>query len=216
MEVIPQVHQVRTHGSNIIVIAGEQLTLIDAGPVGSAGTLLQYLSRLGRSPQDIALIVLTHYHLDHSGGLAALRRLSGARVAVHEADAPYVRSGIIDPRLRLPFLSRIQPAVPVDIELKGGQRLEPLGGLEVIHTPGHTPGSISLYSPSRGLLIVGDALIHHRHRLTTPLWIINRDTAEARRSASKLSGFDCRAICFGHGKPVTEDAQARLAHSCTD
>ncbi|GAH19098.1 unnamed protein product [marine sediment metagenome] len=70
VEIIPNVYQITLRVTNIILIAEEELTLIDTGFRGSAPQIMSFIQRLGRSPEEITLIILTHNHLDHAGGLA--------------------------------------------------------------------------------------------------------------------------------------------------
>ena len=84
-----------------------------------------------------------------------------------------------------------------------------LGGLQVIATPGHTAGSISLYAPQRKLLFVADA-INKRHGLRLPFKTATTDISQAIASIEKMSQLDVETICFGHGRPITEDANGRL------
>ena len=98
----------------------------------------------------------------------------------------------------------------MDIQLEGGEVLPPLGGLEVIHVPGHTPGSVCLYSKQSRLLIVGDALDTAQPGHLLPARLGEHGPALAIQSAQKLAGLDFDTICFGHGPPLTRDADALL------
>ncbi len=73
-----------------------------------------------------------------------------------------------------------------------------LGGLEVVHTPGHTPGSVCLYARAHGILIVGDVLQVIRGALSLPSLVFSEDMALARRSIGRLAALDVRTICFAH------------------
>ena len=97
MEILADVHRVRVTGSSVFLLDGERLALIDAGPRGSARRILRYLRVLGRSPGELDLVILTHYHPDHAGGASELARLTGARVAAHVAEVPYLRGDVSMP-----------------------------------------------------------------------------------------------------------------------
>ncbi|MBM3157894.1 MAG: MBL fold metallo-hydrolase [Chloroflexi bacterium] len=85
--------------------------------------------------------------------------------------------------------------------VKDGDILPYLGGIQVIHTPGHTPGSISLYIPKNRMLFVGDTIVNNVNRLSRPLPLrSNRD--EAERSLKRLAELDMDIVCFGHGPPL--------------
>ena len=98
----------------------------------------------------------------------------------------------------------------VDIQLEDGKVLEPLGGLKVVHTPGHTPGSISLYSPKNKLLIVGDALVKSHNAPQLPHKMVSTNFAEAMNSIRKMAQLDFDILCFGHGRPLIGDARTKL------
>ncbi|MDY6906952.1 MAG: MBL fold metallo-hydrolase [Chloroflexota bacterium] len=212
MEIVPGVHQVGIGYVNCFLIVEEELALIDAATRGSSGHIVESIERLGRSPSELTLICLTHYHSDHVGAAAELKGLTGAKVAAHRADVPFING-------EAPFFKEARglkrallfppPPVEVDVVLEDGDELRPLGGLAVVHTPGHTPGSICLYSPSRRIVFVGDALNNWGGRLSPPMRLVSRDMAEARRSAQRLAELDFDTMCFGHGRTVTGNAQAK-------
>lgn len=220
MQVIPGVHQITLRCVNIILIVEEKLTLVDTGFRGSSSKIADFISRLGRSIEEVSLIIITHNHLDHVGGLPRLRRITSAKVAVHRADLSDSESGLPYPGylrklMQIPFIAVFRPLVyakpgDVDIQLAGGEILPPLGGLKVIPTPGHTPGSISLFSPQKKLLIVGDA-INNRHRdFRLPPKSISSDLSQAIDSIKRLAQLDFDTLCCGHGKPIVSRASARV------
>ena len=220
MEIVPQVHQLPIRMTNVFLLVEDRITLVDTGYWGSTQRIVNFVQRLGRSPTDIDLIVVTHHHYDHTGSLAELKALTGAKVAAHEDDAPFIRGepfapshpspkGLI-PRLEALALSIGHPkATEVEIPLVDGQELDPLGGIRVIHTPGHTPGSICLHSPQRRLLIVGDAL-NHRRRLAFPPRMYSMDMAQARQSVKRIAELEFDTLCFGHGQAIIEGAAAMV------
>jgi len=220
MQVIPGVHQITHRCVNIILIVEGKLTLIDTGFRGSASRIADYISRLGRSVEEVELIIITHNHLDHIGGLPALKKMTPARVAVHKDDLSEDESGLPYPgylrrMMKLPLVSLFRPLVyarpgDVDIQLAGGEVLPPLGGLEVIHTPGHTPGGISLFSAERKLLIVGD-MLNTRHRdIIPPAKMVSSDLPQAIEEVKRLAQLDFDTLCCGHGRPVVGGASARV------
>ena len=171
VQVVPGFYQMTFHASNVFVIVEESMTLIDTGFPATVPRIVEFVKSLHRKPADIKLIVLTHCHPDHAGGVRELKRLTGARVACHRADIsgagaplPYPRA--VQKTLELRPLAGLRSRLGITAggdrySAHGGEILEPLGGLKVIHTPGHTPGSICLLSPKHRLLIAGDTLVRH-------------------------------------------------------
>jgi len=220
VEIIPKVYQITYRSTNIILIAEEGLTLVDTGFRGSHPRIISFIRSLGRSVEDISLIIITHNHLDHVGGLIELKKLTRAKVAAHKADLNDSENQLPYPKiarklLHIPPFSILRPLIyakpgDIDIQLEGGEVLSPLGGLEVIHTPGHTPGSISLFSPQKKLLIVGDALNNRRQNLRLPPKFVSTDLTQAVDSVKRIAQLDFDILCFGHGKPLTRDASTRV------
>lgn len=214
-------HQITLRCVNIFLIVEEQLTLVDAGFRGSAPQIADYISSLGRSVKEVRLVIITHNHLDHVGGLPALKKMAPeAKVAVHRDDLSEDRNvmpypGYVSRLLKLPPVSLFRPLVclrpgDVDIKLTGGEVLPPLGGLKVMHTPGHTPGGISLYSPGKKLLVVGD-MLNSRHRdIIPPSKMLSTDYPQAIDSVKRLAQIDFDVLCCGHGRPIAGGASVRV------
>jgi glyoxylase-like metal-dependent hydrolase (beta-lactamase superfamily II) len=223
---MPDVHLMDgLRGCNVYLLTStEGLTLVDAGLAGDADRIVAQLQEAGHAPSELHTIVLTHGHGDHIGGAAALARRSGARILAHRDDVP-----IIERTQSLPFRSLVQRLMfafadrvlfrvspcPVDRPLDDGEVIEPLGGMHVIHTPGHTPGSISLYQPERRILFCGDALFNAnpvtgRPRLQLPSPSVSVDSAQARQSVRKLSELPVDVLCPGHGEPILDGAGEQI------
>jgi glyoxylase-like metal-dependent hydrolase (beta-lactamase superfamily II) len=219
-EVLPGLYQVRTRGSRAYLIVEDDITLIDTGNPGSGIRILAALKEIGRSPADIKTILITHYHLDHVGGLAELQEYIPARTGVHLAEAPHVESENPLPnpfthpliaRIVQPYLLRNDPgAARVDVHLDDGDELPALGGMRIVHAPGHTAGSISLHFPNRGVLLVGDAMQFKFGRLMLPSRLFTQDMAEAAASVRKLAGLDFETLCFSHFRPILIGADDRV------
>jgi glyoxylase-like metal-dependent hydrolase (beta-lactamase superfamily II) len=215
-EVLPDVFLLTIRTNNVLVIFEEKITLVDTGFKGSTDRITGFIESRGRSPRDIGLVILTHNHPDHTGGLKEIRNISNPRVAMHHDDILQTgEAGTADgrrqkpvPLLQKPFYS--SSLGKIDIRLSGGETLEPLGGLEVIHTPGHTPGSISLYSEKHRLMIAGDALRNRGGKLYLPPGLVSADSAQARESIKKIAGFEFEILCTGHGRPHFGDARSKV------
>jgi glyoxylase-like metal-dependent hydrolase (beta-lactamase superfamily II) len=211
VEIAPGVHAVRLFGSTAFAIVEDEITLIDAGLRGSSRLLRRYLQRLGRSTKDITRIICTHAHLDHIGGVRELVRPE-LEVYMHPADTERLQITWRD------LLARPGPAFvglvtrgPEDARpVEDGHTFPVLGGLRVIHTPGHTPGSICLYAERDRLLFVGDVLQVIRGKLSPPSHFFSHDLALARRSLERLCQHEVDTICFAHYPPWKNDAQSSL------
>ncbi|HNQ54114.1 MAG: MBL fold metallo-hydrolase [Methanothrix sp.] len=146
----------------VYMIYGREITLIDSGVASSAGIIPEYLRNTGRNPEEISLMILTHGHPDHIGAAQAIKEISGCSVAAHGADRVWIENP--DQQLKdrpVPgFYSLVKGSVRVDRILNEGDvlYLEPEMHLDVLHTPGHSPGSISLWMQEEGVLFSGDAI----------------------------------------------------------
>lgn len=201
-----------------LVDGGGELALIDAGMPRRAGRILGAVSSIGRRVEDVRNIVVTHYHADHIGSLAVVSGATRARVWAHPADAGVVRSGGPIPfgtaptaagkvlvKLFGPFTPRTVGAAPVHEEIADGQDIPVAGGMRVVHTPGHTPGHVSLLWAK--VLFVGDAA-GNIPRLGYA--IMDEDHAAAKASLAKLAALDFDVAVFGHGFAIKGKAVARM------
>jgi glyoxylase-like metal-dependent hydrolase (beta-lactamase superfamily II) len=207
-------------GSNVYLIdTGGELALVDTGFRGREHLIIQRIRRLGYSSSRISSIIITHHHTDHTGGLAGLVEVTGAKVIAHSADAPYIEGSMPQPgpsrpswlsRAARPFqyLLATRP-VRVDIEVADGDELPLAGGVRILHTPGHTPGSICILLKRNGVVFTGD-LLAQRFGLKWPSIPFTADVAQLRRSARKLAVYEFESACFGHGSPIKTNADRRV------
>jgi glyoxylase-like metal-dependent hydrolase (beta-lactamase superfamily II) len=144
------------------LIYGKQLCMVDSGIAPVKEIVFDYLRKTGHDPKGVRWILQTHSHGDHIGLSAEIKRISGCQVAAHGAEAGWIED--IDKQyLERPtptFRTYVQKGTKVDRVVKDGDVLDLGGGdsLKVIHTPGHSAGSISfIYSPD-GALFSGDAI----------------------------------------------------------
>lgn len=215
MEITPGVHMVPGIGwSRVYLIEGDRLALVDAGLPWDPRRVLDYIRLIGRRPDELAYILMTHSHPDHVSGAPFLSRLTGAVVAAHPADTrptaagePTVAYGpFASLGLPLPFLRRVAVGLP----LADGQVLPVADGLRVIHTPGHTPGSVCYLLESRGVLFSGDTLFSDGRRVSRSVPFPGSDRAAYRRSLARLSSLAFEVLCGGHGEPLVGGAADRL------
>jgi glyoxylase-like metal-dependent hydrolase (beta-lactamase superfamily II) len=213
MEIAPGVHAVRLLSGYVHLIAEPQMTLIDTGLIGSGRPVERYVRRISRSIDDLARIICTHAHPDHIG---AVRELAGDReveVLMHPADLEGLKVTLRDAvanrnrgQLIAYFTRHPGEATPVT----DGQELPILGGLQVIHTPGHTPGSVCLYAARHKLLFTGDALQVIRGKVTFASAIFSDDMPLARASVARMAALDVETIAFSHYPPWRDGANAVL------
>jgi glyoxylase-like metal-dependent hydrolase (beta-lactamase superfamily II) len=197
------------------------LFLIDTGTSSGAEKILAYLKQMGKDPSAISHIILTHADADHSGSAAELRRISKAKLAIHELDAPRISGkkklkevgGLGGPVFGLlGGLMKVERVEP-DIILKDG---DVIGPLNVVHTPGHTDGSICIYKPGTALF-VGDILrTDGSGGLKLASSFMSRDMQEVKKSVEKVSKLDFSMLLPGHGEPIVEKASEKLRKFVAD
>jgi hydroxyacylglutathione hydrolase len=208
-------------GANMFLLLDNSVTLVDTGLRGRSANILNEVRKLGYKPSDVAHIIITHHHADHTGSLAELKNVTGAKVMAHPADAPYIDGTLPQPGPARPkWLSKmlspcnnIWASTPAEVDrlLNDGDELPLLGGIKILHTPGHTPGSICLFIPQEKLVIVGD-LLTHRFRLSMPPGLFTVDPDQEVNSIKRLAGLDFNIIAFGHGSPILHEAHQAVTH----
>lgn len=146
----------------VYLIYGEKICIIDSGVASSEDFIFDYIRKTGRQPDEISLLILTHSHPDHIGSALAIKKASGCTVAAHAAEKAWIEDVDLQSRERpVPgFHSLVGGSVKVERILEDGDTLDLGDGfnLEVVHTPGHSAGSISLWVSKEGVLFSGDAI----------------------------------------------------------
>lgn len=200
---------------------GGELTLVDTLFEGDARLVLAAIRALGRSVTDLKRIALTHGHRSHLGGLAALKRASGAKVFAHAWEADIVGGDrraqpvTLLPQQSLKLLPfqiglwlnrpRHDPC-PVDETLEEG---DAFGPLQVLHAAGHSPGHLAFYWPERKFLIAGDAIATWPE-LCAGWTAFNLNKKQHAASLRRMAALEARIVGVGHGDPITEAAADRV------
>jgi glyoxylase-like metal-dependent hydrolase (beta-lactamase superfamily II) len=190
-----------------------ELSLIDCGYARSSTRIARAVADQGRSMADLARVICTHGHPDHAGGARELA-LAGIPVLIHPADGE--RLAITwRQMLRRPsrggLFAAMTPEPPQTVPIEDGDVLPLLGGLRVIHTPGHTPGSVCFFGARDRVLFVGDVLQRRFGRVSFASTLYSDDMAMARRAVQRLTSLDVEIVVFSHYPPLTEGAAETLA-----
>jgi glyoxylase-like metal-dependent hydrolase (beta-lactamase superfamily II) len=204
--------------NSYLVVEGDGVTIIDAGLPGYWKLLQAELDAIGKRLSDVHALILTHGDTDHIGFAARLARETGLAAHLHEADADRARLtvkkpnsgwGPVKPGALAGFLwyssrrggLRIKPATELQ-PMTDGQVLDVPGSPRIIHTPGHTPGSVAVHVPAVDALFLGDTMTT-RNVLTgvtgpkpAPFTL---DPDQAVSSLDRLAGVDATWVLPGHG-----------------
>jgi glyoxylase-like metal-dependent hydrolase (beta-lactamase superfamily II) len=196
--------------------------LVDTGLKGSAKKIIAMAEELFGPGTRPAAIVLTHGHADHAGGLAELLEIWNVPVYAHSLELPYL-TGLssyppADPTLTdgmMSLLSVFFPTAPINLgsKIKAIDMEEGIPELpewKIIHTPGHTPGHVSLFLPINSTLVAGDAFSTTKaesalysfssfKKLTGPPRYFTTDWEAAAQSVRRLAALEPRTVAAGHG-----------------
>ena len=202
-------------------LIGEKTVLIDCGPKDGRKTVENALAKIGVSPSDVSLIVITHGHSDHVAPLAALKELTGAPVLCHEKAAAALREGwgeaIVPRTAPARFIVRLSPGnseknrrpIETDIAVSEETDLSPFGiNAKIIPTPGHTAGSLSVLT-AEGDAFIGD-LIMHLIPGRPDLPLLATDVEAVKASLRKLLDLGARRFHMAHGRAVGRTGIERI------
>lgn len=206
------------------------IILIDCGYPNFISHLEEAASKYDIALDSLTKLIVTHHDMDHIGSLAALKRAyPHIDIIAHELEAPYIEGKKKSLRLEqaestlngLPeeakphaeqfirFLQSVEP-VPVDRTVSNNERLPWCSGIDIVHTPGHMPGHISLYLPANKTLIAGDVVVIERGKLNIANPQFTLDMGEAVRSVQRLLDYDIDQIICYHGGLFHGDVKQAL------
>lgn len=232
MEIAPGVHSIGATSAGLVkggyvhaylFERDDELTLVDTFWDDDAHVVLNYLWSIGRSPTELKHIALTHAHRSHLGGLAVLQGLSGAKVYAHREEAEIIAGRkrarpvnlrCVKPLVLYPFrilaLLDLPKHIPCEVTVVLDDGGNPhVGPLEVIYTPGHTPGHLAFYDREHDVLCAGDAVA------TWPTFSagwpgFNQDDDQYQKSLAMLVRMHPRYVGTGHGDPIENAGTTRL------
>ncbi|MFN2486085.1 MAG: MBL fold metallo-hydrolase [Acidimicrobiia bacterium] len=177
--------------SAYLVVRGSEAAVVDTGVTGSEGTIEAALGEVGLDWAAVGHVILTHHHPDHVGSLSAVMDAAAQATG-------YIGEGDMD-------------NVSGPRELMALAEGNQVFGLEVIETPGHTAGHISLFDSAASVLVAGDALNGGGSGVEGPNPQFSEDHEQALASVGKMAGFEYETLYFGHGDPVMSGASAQVA-----
>lgn len=187
-----------TRGSYAYLILGSEPVLVDTGFPGKSTAILEELRQLGMRPGDLAHIFLTHHDPDHIGNAKALKERTGALIWAPKEDVPYIQ-GEFRPRGVRRVIQRI---VRVDRPVvdRVYDPASTVSGIEVIPSPGHTPGHTCLRVGD--VLLAGDLVMSRRGRLNPAPALLTWDRRALRDSIDAVGKKSFQWVCPAHGDPV--------------
>ncbi|MGI6549256.1 MAG: MBL fold metallo-hydrolase [Syntrophomonadales bacterium] len=201
VKICPQVYQVGGDGLShphdccvYLVEAENDLALIDTGAGKGTGRILKNIESCGFSPDNVRYILVTHGHIDHIGGLKELKEKTGAAVVAHKLELDAIENG--NPRLTAAAWYGVKyKPVKVDRVIKEDNETLTMGNTEFVflHTPGHTPGSLSILCQGGGLNVLFGQDIHGPFNRE---W--GSDMKEWRSSMQRLLTLNADILCEGH------------------
>ncbi len=168
--------------------------LIDTGAGWSVDKIIKDIEKLGFDLRLLKSVLLTHCHIDHIGGVPEIKKRFGSKIHIHELDAPPVEKG--DPILTASnWYQTSFPPTPVDVKFNLPEEILTVGEQKIIclHTPGHTPGSISIYLDKEGKRILFGQDLHG-----PLLEEFGSNLEDYDRSTKKLLDLEADILCEGH------------------
>ncbi|ALB45516.1 MBL fold metallo-hydrolase [Clostridium beijerinckii] len=200
----------------------KNVILIDAGLPGQLENIREEVEKAGVSFDKINKIIITHHDLDHIGSLSSIVKNSKSEIEVlaHSGERPYIEGDKIGIKITPERLSSMPESMKETIKqlktkvnrvVKDEEELSYCGGIEVIYTPGHTPGHICLYLKKYKALVTGDAMNVVNDELIGPNPEYTFDMKQAIESLKKLTKYDIETVICYHGVVFTRSSNDRIA-----
>jgi glyoxylase-like metal-dependent hydrolase (beta-lactamase superfamily II) len=217
MEIIPGIHQVDGVNGNCYILVRDDLTVIDTGLKGSGKKILDYIrEEVHRDPAEIRTIIITHFHMDHVGGVAALKAAArNVQIAMGSGDEGYV-----DGTVPLPAYSGLKGTLmhiagffmqtgyfSPNLLLHDGDRID---GLLCLAIPGHTPGSIGLLDETKKAFFSGDIFRSDGTNVSGGPLQFTMDLSREQESRKKIAALDFDILLPGHGVPLRNGASEKV------
>lgn len=220
-QITKNVYQISIGAVNAFIIKDNGLTLIDTGYKNSTDKIFAAIKKGGENPNDIKRIILTHSHPDHAGSAADIKKRLGIPVFEHPEDATLTEQGIGGRTMHLApgvmnwllynlFIKRIENKIDplnIDEKLNDNDIIPVAGGIQVVHTPGHSAGHICLLVKNEGVLIAGDICANFGGLAYS---VVYEDRALGVKSILKAAQLDFDKAVFGHGSLLKQGADKKL------
>jgi hydroxyacylglutathione hydrolase len=215
-----RIHPVKLGVDHCYILQGDGIIMIDGGTPGQAKHFMEALERLSIRPGDIRLIVLTHGHWDHIGSAREIKEITGAPIALHRREKDWLEKslkplppgvttwGHIFARIMAIFMPLVHvPATDVDLVLGDAEFSLLEYGIpgQIIYTPGHSKGSVSVLLESEEAFVGDLAMSEFPLRLTPGLPIFAEDMQKVKESWKVLLDKGAKTIYPAHGKPFPAD-----------
>ncbi len=214
MKISEHVDMLKIQGENgccpVIVHDANNLIIVDTGYPLQINLMKEAIEQCGYRLEDINKIIFTHQDIDHIGCAKELIKISpNIEVMAHEEEAPYIDGRLVPIKLanldiNNPFYNQLKAGfdnrrIKIDRELKDGDFFSICGGIEIIHTPGHTPGHICIYIHDDKVLIAGDALNLDNGKLAGANPQYSENMMQANESIKKLYNYEIETVMTYHG-----------------
>lgn len=187
-----------TKGNYAYIIQDKEIVLIDTGRPGQGKNILNELKSMNINPEDIKHILITHYDIDHVGNVALLETATNATIWASKEEIPYILGdkSLHGIKKYLSYIMRVKK--PENI--KSYPDDQKIGEIEVIPTPGHTPGHVCLLFED--VLFVGDLVRSSKGKIKPMRTMLNWDESVLKESIKKMDNYSFNWVCTAHGEPI--------------